>query len=508
MDVKPLACALKDANALSVMTFEEVREAREALWDACVLRGPRLSAARREGTIGGALDRLAAMEKGLSAEQRELSRIDLKGYPRLVRGVAGSGKSIVLANMAARFLFRRSRADSPIGPAGGGGRVAVVCFNRALVPFLRAKIGAALEGLAGEAGVGLTGNLTVTHLNHLVYELCSLSQGAIRYLSVRENEACDRARRYLDMIAAFERSPPARLEALRFDAVFVDEGQDLAPEEFILVHEMCRRDPATGEKNLVIFYDDAQNLYARPRPIWKALGIDVQRGDRSRVMRRCFRNPQAVVEFAFNLLLGKQAADSGAVRTRTFADVAWLGRHDLIEERPTHFRVKFTDRAGDRPAVTLFRTRDHEKRWVAAEILRLIREEEVRPEEILVVFDREGDFGSLEALIRSLDGNGVIQGVVRPYNGNRSDQDRLIFRENHLTLATTKGAKGYDAPIVFLCGADSFAADSAGRASFYVGATRTRFRLYVTGLDTPGRLAREAAAVEKILGARTPAVGP
>jgi hypothetical protein len=55
------------------------------------------------------------------------------------------------------------------------------------------------------------------------------------------------------------------------DAIFVDEGQDLEIEEFTLLLALLRPHPVAGEKALVIFYDNAQNLYAKNAPygrIW------------------------------------------------------------------------------------------------------------------------------------------------------------------------------------------------------------------------------------------------
>src|SRR5690242_6912436 len=72
---------------------------------------------------------------------------------------------------------------------------------------------------------------------------------------------------------------------IRYDAIFIDEGQDFAPEEFQLLLGLLKPDKKTDEKNLIIFYDDAQNLYARQRPDWRQIGIDVQRGDRAKVMK-------------------------------------------------------------------------------------------------------------------------------------------------------------------------------------------------------------------------------
>jgi superfamily I DNA/RNA helicase len=309
------------------------------------------------------------------------------------------------------------------------------------------------------------------------------------------------------MLARLAESDGKLYNALCFDAVFIDEGQDLLPEEFMLLHALCRRDPGTGEKNLVVFYDDAQNLYARPRPSWKEMGVDVQRGDRSRIMRQCFRSPREVVELGFNVLLGKQAPDGQTVRNRLFAEVNWLKRHGLVEEFDSHLRVKFAARASAPPVLAVFDSREKEKEWIARELVRLLYEEDVRPEDMLVLFEYGAEFKDLEEIIRRMDLRRLVKGFVKPYGANRSDKDGYIFKPDHLTISTTKGAKGYDAHVLFLCGADLFKPDDEGRASFYVGATRARLRLCVSGMRTGKGLMTEAIRLNDFLNPKHDAVG-
>ena len=283
-----------------------------------------------------------------------------------------------------------------------------------------------------------------------------------------------------------------------FDAIFVDEGQDFEPEEYKLLLDLVKTHSQTGEKALVIFYDDAQNLYARPRPNWKQVGVDIQRGDRARVMKECFRNTREIVELAFNVLLGSQAPPHMRVQTRTYADVNYLKQGNLIEEHGDHFRVRFAERTFRKPIVHKFPSRLKEKEWIATEVIQLIEEEQVRPEDILVVFHRKNDFEDLPKTITAKAKDDSIKGFIQPY-GQNQDRDKYIFREGHLTISTTHGAKGYDAQIVFVAGADLFDTENEGRASFYVGATRAKMLLYISGLDRPNTLITEVEAINTVL---------
>ncbi|GAB4506351.1 MAG: hypothetical protein Kow00123_04890 [Anaerolineales bacterium] len=449
-----------------------------------------------ERKLGAYVDEMAALDKYFSAEQQELSRLRVEGHPRLIRGVAGSGKTVVLAEMVARLVHRKAvQPDDMFSGTSANNRVAVVCFNRALVPFIQRKIRDSYRQQTMESLPSDT--VLVIHLNGLMEELSR--QGVWEYIPISEvPDSTQRATMYREQIRQFAAQNPEWYQALLYDAIFVDEGQDFVPEEYQLLLDLVKTHPQTGEKTLVVFYDDAQNLYARPRPNWKQIGIDVQRGDRARVMKECFRNTREIVELAFNVLLGSQAPSHMRVQTRTYADVNDLKRWGLVEEYGDHFRVRFAERTFHKPVIYKFPSRTQEKEWLATEIVRLVEEEQVRPEDILVLFHRKADFEDLASLIQAKTKNDAIKGFLRPY-GQNPDRDEYIFREGHLTISTTHGAKGYDAQVVFVAGTDLFDAENEGRASFYVGATRAKLVLYISGLDRPNTLLTEAEAVNRVL---------
>jgi superfamily I DNA/RNA helicase len=68
---------------------------------------------------------------------------------------------------------------------------------------------------------------------------------------------------------------------------------------------------------------------------------------------------------------------------------------------------------------------------------------------------------------------------------------------NHLTLATIHAAKGYDAPIVLMIDSDQMETTVLGRALFYVGVTRAKRYLFVTGVRQTKSLLAEALQFAK-----------
>lgn len=387
----------------------------------------------------------------------------------------------MLANLVARLL-NRQRTNNP-GLFDDSKtehlRVAVVCFNRSLVSFLRQKIKDAYKQQTFE-DVPSKDILWVGHLNGMMHKV---TYGrALHYISPTAiTDPADRADQYSEQIQSYIKNHPEESANLLYDAIFVDEGQDFEPEEFQLLLSLLKPNEESGEKNLVIFYDDAQNLYGRRRPNWKHIGIDVGRGDRAKVMKECFRNTREIVETAFNVLLATEALPESKVKLKTYADVGHLRQAGLVEEVGSFYRVGFAERRGDYPSVQVFASPTTEKEWIAIEVERLIKEEGVRPEDILILFPYPPIFEDLPRIIRGRVGPEYIRDFIQPY-GKSEDRDKYIFRENCLTMSTVHGVKGYDAHVVFLAGVDGFREDEAGRASFYVGATRAKLMLYISGL--------------------------
>lgn len=439
-----------------------------------------------EQSLGAHIDEVQAADKHLSDEQKELIELRVGGFPRVIRGVAGSGKTVVLAKLAARYLHRHYPEQTP--------RIAATCFNRTLVPFLTQKLDTAWREY-GHEEVWPADALRLTHLNRLMWLLIEEAKPALKYISPNiVKDGAKRAELYRKQIAQIAKAQPARYQALCFDAIFVDEAQDFAPEEFALLLDLLKPHPDTGEKTLILCYDDAQNLYGLPRPVWRDLGINVAVGDRSRVMRHCFRNSRQTVELAFNVLIGTQAPPDLRVHTRQYADVAYLREHNLISEEAACVRVHFAKRDDALPVVQTFSIRHEELNWVVDQLVHLVQEEAVRPEDILLLTPKpsapELDLDYFDKQVRAR-----LPQVPLYYASSQGNKDQHLFTPNQMTFSTVFGAKGYDAPVVFVVGADLFPYTKEGRAEFYVAATRAKLRLYISGVWRDRSLLGEAGAM-------------
>jgi len=350
--------------------------------------------------------------------------------------------------------------------------VLAVCFNRTLVPFIRQRIEIAYRQRTNEELPEKS--LLVTHFNALLYYLHR--RGFCGYYRVGEHpDAGERAARYLADLQAADGEGRERLAHGLFHAVYVDEGQDFHEQDYRVLMELCAKAPS-GQPRLLVFYDDAQNLYGLKRPTWSDLGLEI-RGRRSVVMDECFRNTRNVIEPAFNLLLGIHADDPQSVRTRSFADTQTLKEKDLIRFRNRHIQVRFGKREGDMPSLGGCETKRAEEMRLAERCDKLLREEGLLPQDILVLTFTRHRATELARAIAARVGN---DRVCRPYEDR--EKDDIAIRPDKITVSTVASAKGYDAPYVLIGSLDEFSDDLEGRVSLYVACTRARDWLDVTAV--------------------------
>ena len=220
------------------------RANRRAL-PALVRRGLEGAARRRrESTVSSALlansfELRAPLAFELAEEERRLYRLTEQQYQVLdmlsrqtrvaIAGCAGSGKTFLAAEKARRL-------------AAQGFRVLVVVFNVLLAEHLR-------RGLADEP------NITV----RAFYGLCREVAEAAGLEIADEPEPGEEGEYYTGLAAAF--AEHAELMAGRYDALIVDEGQDVAADWWLPL-QILLVDP--DRSPLYVFFDDNQKLFPVP----------------------------------------------------------------------------------------------------------------------------------------------------------------------------------------------------------------------------------------------------
>ncbi|MBI5438592.1 MAG: NERD domain-containing protein [Nitrosomonadales bacterium] len=205
--------------------------------------------------------------KVMDMEQEKLAR-NLGDGHRIIHGVAGSGKTLILAYRA-MYLDKLGLAKP----------ILVLCFNKVLA--------AKLKQLLAERGAG--DRVHVRHFDGWCKEMCDLYQ-----LDLPGEQGQNIwERRVAAVIAGCENG---RVPLAQYAALMIDEGHDFKPEWFKLLVQMI--DPETN--SLLLMYDDAQNLYGGSKRrvfTWSSVGINAT--GRSTILKVNYRNTVEALEFAY-----------------------------------------------------------------------------------------------------------------------------------------------------------------------------------------------------------------
>ncbi len=220
----------------------------------------------------------------MDLQQEQLARSLGDGH-RVIHGVAGSGKTMILGYRA-EYLAKACTATSK--------PILILCFNEPL----GVKLASVMDAK------GLSDRVHVRHFHSwchrqlTTYGQALPPQGNGFYDGLVDN-----------VIRAVDRS---QIPGGQYQAVMIDEGHDFAPEWLKLVTQMV--DPTTN--SLLVLFDDAQSIYERSRSkqfSFKSVGIQAQ--GRTTILKINYRNTRQILYtaslVAADLLTAEDKDDDG-----------------------------------------------------------------------------------------------------------------------------------------------------------------------------------------------------
>lgn len=391
----------------------------------------------------------------LSHEQQRLCGLKMDGKPRLVRGVAGSGKTYVLANWLTKML----RGLPPNSPA----KYWVVYANNSLQGLVKEMIQDAWE----KKGVPFPWHqVELCHIKNLLEMLLSQVGIPIQRFGFDYDAA---AKAYL------ERCPAEAIPAC-CDAMFIDEGQDMGGNTLRVLAALVRRSDAADPKSrsINIFYDNAQNIFRRSTPKWADMALDMR--GRSTIMKESFRATQPISEFALNVLYRLEPPKPDD------EDHKELVRLGLIERTNTKgsewWKVRFNQIDGPVPMYCPHPNIESEFAAIGDRIVSWIKTDGVRPRDIRILYIGKNISDNwlpevVQPKLNSIGVNFLVQ------------KGETFVGDDRTVVATTPHSfKGYDAEIIVIAGADQFYINSEKlilASTLYVAMTRSRSILAIYG---------------------------
>lgn len=226
---------------------------------------PEVRVPEQGGLFDEGGDELPDLMRVMDLQQEQLARSLGEGH-RVIHGVAGSGKTMILGYRAEHLAKLPSAKP-----------ILVLCYNEPLAVKLDAMFRA--KGLADRV-----------HARNF-HKWCRQQLKA--YGQPIPSQGSDMFDRMVDnVIRGVDRK---QIPSGQYQAVLIDEGHDFRPEWFKLVTQMV--DPETN--SLLVLYDSAQDIYGKSRSRkFSFRSVGIQAAGRTTILRINYRNTRQILQTA------------------------------------------------------------------------------------------------------------------------------------------------------------------------------------------------------------------
>ncbi|SDF87789.1 UvrD-like helicase C-terminal domain-containing protein [Onishia taeanensis] len=381
-----------------------------------------------------------AAEEGESAEslvpdivrvmdlhQEQLARSMGDGH-RVIHGVAGSGKTLVLGY---RCLHLSRSISKPI---------LVLCFNITLAARLRCFI----------AEKGLSDKVKVHHF----HEWCGLQLKTYQ-VDLLPGKQPTWERQVESVIQAVDQSHIPRAQ---YGAVMIDEGHDFEQAWLKLVVQMI--DPDTN--SLLLLYDDAQSIYKKGSLKFPLSSAGVQARGRTTILKLNYRNTREILTFAYDF-------------ARDF-----LEAQDADEDHIPLIAPEVAGVSGPKPAFRDFSSAQKEANYLVR-CIEIWRNQGTELNSIAVVYTSNAQGRFFHKAFQEAD-------IPSRCLQQSADKHRYDPNIDEVVLLSRQSSKGLEFDTVLLSGLGALSNDEERLAQearlLYVGMTRARRRLLITSCKT------------------------
>lgn len=432
---------------------------------------------RRETTkIESRGAKLKVLEDSIANLDNQQSRavIETVDGVQRIRGLAGSGKTVVLALKAAYL-----HAQHPEW------KIAVTFNTRSLKAQLRQLISTFYIEQTGDEPDW--DNIHIVHAwgapgdgehNGIYYTFCRVHNiECFNYSSAKNQfgladpfgEACNKA------LKEVINTKPL------YDAILVDEAQDFSPAFLKLCYEMLQE-----PKRLVYAYDELQNLRLQSLPSPEQIfGVDSSGVPKVKfklpedgqpmqdiILEKCYRNSKPILVTAHALGFGiyrksdsekksslVQMFDQSTLWKEVGYDITYGSLEDgkhVVLERTNKTSPEFLEKHSDIDDLIIFKSfksKEEQDWWVAEEIQTNLEKDELRPDDIIVINPTPLTTKTNVANIRSL----LYQKGIHSHVSGVDTTPDIFFDESNISIAFTGiyRAKGNEAAMVYIVNAEA-----------------------------------------------------
>ncbi len=375
-------------------------EFQERLWNLCTYQfGEPLTPVQMDRARWHIFPdvRIPGLLAVMDLQQEQLARSLGEGH-RVIHGVAGSGKTMILAY---RCEFLAQETDKPI---------LVLCFNVSLAAKLRQIL----------HEKGILDRVVIRHFHGWCKDV--LQQYRISRPSYNQFPG---AAYPAELVQRVIRSVDAGIiPAGQYGAVMIDEGHDFQPEWLKLVVQMI--DPETN--SLLLLYDDAQSIYERAeRGKFSLSSVGIQARGRTKILNINYRNTEDVLNIAYE-----------------FAKEAMMPTIEQDEDIPVLVKPQSAGRCGLKPQLIRLPSFQKETEYLVDRAKRF-HAEGVAWNEIAIVYRSQF---MAENIYSEFEQDGIpIEWINR-----NSESRNYDAAEDSIKLVTMHSSKGLEFPVVLVPG--------------------------------------------------------
>lgn len=453
-DYELLTSIVQNANIINKTTNSYVDEPAQNMQEAIVLNEQKISQ--------------------FDLEQMKAS-LTITDKSERIRGLAGSGKTVLLAMKAAKLHKRYPDK-----------RIAFVFYTKSLYNQAISLIRKYYNLIADDEPNW--DNLKVLHS----WGGSTTGEGFYSYICKEIGVSPMRFSSnttYSDVCKDLIDNKPIREI---FDYILVDEAQDFPLDFFLLVEKVLKQ-----PKKVVIAYDELQTTNDIKIPDFSVLfgstngkaNIELDE-NHDYILRKSYRNTLEVLVTAFAFGFGFYSNLTQIIQdTLTWNALGFEVEGDYVEgnlitvHRPKENSPNsvLTFYNNEYPIqFFVYSNIDETVQSIVDKIVSLITEQHITPTEILVIDIKMNKTKTLNAIQSGLYARGFnshIPGVVT--------DSRDFFKQDHITLSTPRNAKGNEVPVVLIVGCEdiyeksNMSAQRQSRNFMFISMTRSKGWVYL-----------------------------
>lgn len=338
---------------------------------------------------------------------------------RVIRGVAGSGKTVVIT-CRAKYLSEIHKDWN----------ILTLCYNTSLSTHLKGAIDSKVHS-----------NIEIRHFHGWINDI-------LKELNLKSGVYDDEE--ITSSISSIKENMIDKLT--KYDAILIDEGQDLDKEWLKFIVKMLRN---PEHSHLVLASDGAQNLYNRKYTL-KSVGIKA--AGRTVIMRENYRNTKEILDFAHKFITDDKIVKS-------------------VDEEDNNFFIDPRSSLKNGPEPRLIKCNDfYSEIDVIIDRIKELNKLGVDYKDICILYFYGKQLGIIESK--------MISNKIPYFAISKSAKNKKIFNynDNKVKISTIHSAKGLDFKFIFLCGIYKNLSKryNESKKLIYVGMTRARDELFIT----------------------------